>query len=50
MLIVDGCMEMAGLSDAGELDVLDGSQPCQEFSAAESSEGFTNLKDGAGNS
>lgn len=49
-LTVDGCMEMAGLSSQGELDVFDGSPPHQEFSAAESSERLTNLKEGAGNS
>ena len=49
-LTVGGCMEMAGLSGPGELDVLDGSPPCQEFSTAESSERLTNLKEGARNS
>lgn len=33
-LTVDGCMEMAGLSDPGELEVLDGSPSCQGFSTA----------------
>jgi DNA (cytosine-5)-methyltransferase 1 len=33
-LSVERCMEMAGLSGQGELDVLDGSPPCQGFSTA----------------
>jgi DNA (cytosine-5)-methyltransferase 1 len=33
-LSVDRCLELAGLSGAGELDVLDGSPPCQGFSTA----------------
>jgi DNA (cytosine-5)-methyltransferase 1 len=33
-LTVDGCMGMAGPSGPGELDVLDGSPPCQGFSTA----------------
>ena len=33
-LSVGRCMEMAGLSGPGELDVLDGSPPCQGFSTA----------------
>jgi len=33
-LSVDECMELAGLTGPGELDVLDGSPPCQGFSTA----------------
>jgi DNA (cytosine-5)-methyltransferase 1 len=33
-LSVEHCMKMAGLSGPGELDVLDGSPPCQGFSTA----------------
>ena len=41
-LTVDGCMDMAGLSGPGELDVLDGSPPCQGLSTA----GKRRMKDG----
>jgi len=33
-LSVEKCMELAGLMKSGELDVLDGSPPCQGFSTA----------------
>ena len=33
-LSVDECMRLAGLSEPGELDLLDGSPPCQGFSTA----------------
>jgi DNA (cytosine-5)-methyltransferase 1 len=33
-LSVNECMELAGLSEPGELDLLDGSPPCQGFSTA----------------
>ena len=33
-LSVDGCMKMAGLTEPGQLDVLDGSPPCQGFSTS----------------
>ena len=33
-LSVDECMRLAGISGPGELDVLDGSPPCQGFSTA----------------
>lgn len=33
-LSVEECMRLAGLTEAGQLDVLDGSPPCQGFSTA----------------
>ena len=33
-LSVEGCMELAGITEPGEFDVLDGSPPCQGFSTA----------------
>ncbi len=33
-LSVEECMELAGLTEPGQLDVLDGSPPCQGFSTA----------------
>jgi DNA (cytosine-5)-methyltransferase 1 len=33
-LSVEECMRLAGLTEPGELDVLDGSPPCQGFSTA----------------
>ena len=33
-LSVERCMELAGLTEPGQLDVLDGSPPCQGFSTA----------------